>query len=159
MLRIGACILISGFIFFTKSVSAQGYIGNSYKEVHKKLKKYKPGNDSAQVTISDSAGFLRMAVRGTTFQPADFTYGFDDKGKCRSEKVIAYCDACYEKFLKAVLDVKRFGWKKINENQYISSFKHRMMIELPVKEETAFFYLILRTNWTKETYAMLNPEK
>lgn len=139
--------------------SSQNFIGKTYKEVKKKLKRYEKSADSFAVKVADSAGYIRMSVFGRDKNAADFIYGFDEKGKCKSEKVIAYCDSCYKKYLDAVLAESKYGWKKINMNQYISSFEHRLMIELPVIEDKTLFYIILRTNWVKETYEIMNPQK
>ncbi len=138
---------------------AQHFIGKTYKEVNKKLKKYKTGIPNTSVQVTDSAGTLHLAVRGDINSSADFIYAFDENGKCKSEKLIAYCDSCYKKYLNEALAQKKFGWKKINANQYASSFEQKMMMELPVIEETSRFYIILRTNWIKETYDMLVPVK
>lgn len=159
MLRAGTFIFFLAIMLAPFSGSSQNFIGKTYKEVKKKLKRYQKSTDSFLVKITDSAEYIKMSVLGRDNNTADFVYGFDDKGKCKSEKVIAYCDSCYKKYLDAVLAEKKYGWKKINMNQYISSFEHHLMIELPVIEDKSLFYIILRTNWIKETYEIMNPKK
>lgn len=96
-----------------------------------------------------------MEVAGKGSQPVTFEYTFDSNKKCISEKVTAYCDSCYKKYLNELLSKKKFGWKRLNENQYISSYKWELMIELPVREEKSLFYDLLKVDWNRETYSML----
>ena len=57
--------------------------------------------------------------------------------------------------VKAYLfDLKKFEWNKINENQYISKFEEKLMIELPA-ENYDHSFSILKVEWTKELYELL----
>ena len=133
---------------------SQNFIGKSKTQVNKELQRQIVKNDSLEITLSDKGSTLLLSVKAGKVSPADFIYGFDKSGKCQSEKIIAGCDSCYNKFLQAALAIKKYGWKKINENQYVSKYTSRMMIELPA-ENKELTYTILRTEWTKEAYNML----
>ena len=134
---------------------AQRFISKDYDKVLKELKKYNPGNDSTTVNFSSTENGIKMAVAGTRSQPVTFEYSFDTNKKCISEKIIANCDSCYKKYLNELLSKKKYGWVRLNENQYISAYKWRLMIELPVSEEKTLFYNLLKVEWSKETYAIL----
>ena len=151
------CLLIS-LITSTQAFS-QNFINKDYQKVKKSIAKYKPINDSTTISLQETDSSILMSIRGTGSQPADFLYRFNKEGKCISEKITAYCDSCYKKFLGDLLAIKKYKWKKINENQYISGYNSKMMIELPVKEETSFFYIILRTNWNKKLYQLILETK
>jgi hypothetical protein len=56
--------------------------------------------------------------------------------------------------LNKVLEKKGYQWKKINENQYISSFSDQLLIELPV-EKKEFYFTIYRAQWSREVYDIL----
>lgn len=148
---LGLLFLITGAV----QAKAQRFISKEYDKVLKELKKYNPGNDSTTVNFSSTENSLKMAVGGTGSQPVTFEYSFDTNNKCISEKTIANCDSCYKKYLKELLGKKKFGWVRLNENQYISAYKWQLMIELPVREEKTLFYNLLKVEWTKETYAIL----
>lgn len=129
----------------------QKYIHQSRNLVMQDLKKIKPG--TAKPLFSETDSTITMSVK-TGSLPADFIYEFDKAGKCRSEKVISRCDSCINKKLKSTLKMGKYGWKKINENQYVSKFEDKMMIELPV-ESNEYYYTILRMNWSKTLYDLL----
>lgn len=139
----------------TLAVSGQRFINRGYDKVLAGLKKYNPGNDSTIIHFSNSEKNIKMEVAGKGSQPVTFEYTFDSNKKCISEKVTAYCDSCYKKYLNELLSKKKFGWKRLNENQYISSYKWELMIELPVREEKSLFYDLLKVDWNRETYSML----
>jgi hypothetical protein len=133
---------------------SQNFIGKSKVYVKKLLQKQISKNDSLDITLTDDDSVLRYSIKAGKTLPADFIYGFNISGKCRSEEIIAGCDSCFNKFLKNVLRQKKYEWKKINENQYVSKYTARMMIELP-PENKYFSYTILKTDWNKDMYKLL----
>ena len=129
-------------------------MNKSKAEVKKGLNKYILDNDSIKATLTETDSSLVLIVPGPKALPANFIYGFDKAGKCNSQKTIAWCDSCLNKFLQLALDEKKYQWKKINENQYISAFDDKMMIEISAVDKN-YFFLILRTDWSKLLYDML----
>lgn len=136
---------------------SQNFIGKSKTQVKKNLQRQIIKNDSLTITLTDNDSAIIYSVKAGKVYPADFMYGFDNYGKCRLEKTSLTCDSCYKIFLQAVLAQKKYGWKKINENQYISKYSSRMMIELPA-ESKELFYTILKTTWTKKLYSLLTDK-
>lgn len=133
---------------------SQNFIGQSKPAVIKRLQAEIRKNDSLQIILTDTGSTVHYSVKAGKVQPADFIYGFDENGKCQSEKIKASCDSCFKKYLQKALDQKKYKWKKINENQYVSRYAKKMMIELP-GEGNDFSFIILRTTWTKKLYALL----
>lgn len=133
---------------------SQNFIGKSKSLTKKKLQTQILKNDSLDITLVDNDSVLIYSIKAGKTLPADFIYRFDKSGKCQLEKVIAGCDSCFNKFLKIVLEQKKYGWQKINENQYISKYSARMLLEVP-PENKDFSYTILHTNWTKQLYNQL----
>ncbi len=133
---------------------SQQFIGKSKSQVKKELQHQIKKNDTLSIVLTENDSSLVCSVNDKKISPADFIYGFDKAGKCQSEKVIVGCDSCYKKFLQGVLTQKKYGWKKINENQYVSKYAAQMMIELPT-DNKSFQYIILRTEWNKELYDMM----
>lgn len=150
-----ATLLLITCLLFTLAVKGQRFIDKRYDKVLSGLKKYNPGNDSTSVRFLNADKTIRMEVGGKGSQPATFEYFFDLNNKCISEKTTASCDSCYKKYLNDLLDKKKYGWIRLNENQYISAYKWKLMIELPVKEEKQLFYHLIKVTWNKETYSML----
>jgi|CXWL01.1.fsa_nt_gi hypothetical protein len=150
MIRIITALLL----LFPVAGFSQNFIGKSKAQVKKYLQRQIAKNDSLTITLTDTDSVLLFSIKSGKVLPADFIYSFDKSGKCRSEKVMAGCDSCFNKFLNAALAEKKYEWKKINENQYVSKYAARMMIELP-PENKDFSYVILRTQWSRQLYSML----
>lgn len=142
-------------IFVTGSSYAQTFIGKNPEKVMKMLNKYDAGSGFEKPVITRQDSSITMMVKGTGSIQTTFVYRFSrSSGKCISEQVKASCDSCYKKYLDDLLAQKKYHWKKINENQYVSSYSHRRLIELPV-DPADFSYLILETGWTKKMYNLL----
>jgi hypothetical protein len=139
---------------FSFSCFSQNYINKTKAQVKKELNEYISKNDSLNATVSETDVAIVLVIKGPKTLPADFIYRFDKAGKCISEKVVAGCDSCFTKYFQAVLDRKKYEWKKINENQYISGFAAKMMIELPPDSKN-YSFVILRTDWSKQMYDLL----
>lgn len=154
--------MIRIFIFFITllpfSVFAQKYIDKKKADIKKELVKYISDNEKIKATLYDTDSSLLLSISETESQPVNFIYLFDKTGKCRLQKTIAYCDSCLNKYLQEALSQKKYKWRKINENQYISSYEEKMMIELAA-EGNGFSFMILRTSWSKLLYDMLAEVK
>jgi hypothetical protein len=59
--------------------------------------------------------------------------------------------------LKKVLGHTKYEWKKLNENQYVSTYSARMLLEVQ-GENIPLYYSILRTQWTEEFYKMITEK-
>jgi hypothetical protein len=151
-------ILTLCFVLLPFSGFSQNYINKTKAQVKKELNDYISKNDTLNASISETDTATILSVKGPKTLPADFIYRFDKAGKCKSEKIMAGCDSCFTKYFQAVLDRKKFEWKKINENQYVSNFAAKMLIELPGDDKN-FSFIILRTDWTKEMYDLLTGKQ
>jgi hypothetical protein len=149
-------ILLTLLMSFTSL--AQNFINKNKSEVISKLNKYDLGNANAKSTITQTDSSVVMNVSGPGVQPVTFIYLFDADGKCMTERTIANCDSCQNKYLQYALVQKKYKWKKINENQYVSSYKKKRMIELPA-DNTDKSMTVIRITWTKKIYNMLAGSK
>jgi hypothetical protein len=131
----------------------QGMINKSKAFVKNKLETNTPG-DSLRGIVSENDSTIQMTVPSQSSNQATFIYNFDQKGKCSSEKAISKNEVTHKKLLHEILDQKQYGWKRLNENQYVSKFSENMLIELP-GEPGIFIITILRTNWDKKMYELL----
>jgi hypothetical protein len=147
------------FLLFTLSlfslagpVAAQELINMSYSKAETALKKAYPGT-TGQPSVYPRKDSILVQVNNLT----QLIYVFDEKGLCLTETTITRCDSCHDAYLKVVLDKKKYNWKKINENQYISRFEDNLMIELFPEGEIRSFS-VLRTDFTRELYDLLLKE-
>lgn len=147
--------LLIFLLVYSSSADAQNFIDKSPEQVLRKLEGYTlpPGFEKPVFSRDDST--ITMTVKATNGVVSSFTYQFDrQSGKCRSELIKASCDSCFQKYLGDVLAQKKYQWKKINENQYVSAYSKKRMIELPA-ENKDFSYMILKTGWSKKLYRLL----
>ncbi|MBI3138443.1 MAG: hypothetical protein HYZ15_07655 [Sphingobacteriales bacterium] len=132
---------------------AQDYINATHSTAETVLKKKYPAKKHhSPVTVSVDT--IRVLWKGPAGARTEYIYAFDDNHLCFSETIITHCDSCLTGYLQQVLDKKNFGWKKINENQYISRFADNLMIELSA-DEALHSFSVLRVDWTRELYDML----
>ena len=130
-------------------LTAQEYINKKKGEVITMLKiKYQ------QTPLSVLTDTVKMKLENTFAMPFDYIFTFDKTGRCKSETIITRCDSCLTGLLQKVLDLKKFEWNKINENQYISKFEEKLMIELPA-ENYDHSFSIFKVEWTKVLYELL----
>lgn len=127
---------------------AQVHINKTKKQV---IESNKEGKNSIN---SETDTTLHLKTGGPGCNPVSIIYHFDKEGKCDNELFITGSDNCFTKYLDKVLAVKKYNWKKINENQYISDFASRMVIEIP-PENKEWAFTVLRVAWTKQLYDML----
>lgn len=134
---------------------SQQFIGLRPAQVLRKLENYGTPAGYEKPEISQNDSTVSMFVKGSNGISTRFIYRFDKQsGTCRSEQVQASCDSCFRKYLDGVLAQKKYQWKKINENQYVSAYSKKRMIELPA-ETNDFSYKILKTGWSKKLYRLL----
>ena len=95
--------------------------------------------DSLQAVIADSitAAFV-----------------FDAEGLCEAEIFICESGSRFTRQLEAILAKKKYAWKRLNENQFISRFEDGLLLEIS-PEPPLHSFAILRTGWTREVYDLL----
>jgi hypothetical protein len=147
-------MIILSLLLFPLTGFSQNFIGKTKTAVKKELLHQIEKYDSLTSSLTDKDSVLVYSLKENNVLSADFIYGFDRSGKCQSEKVMPGCDTCLKKYLQAVLADKKYEWKKINENQYVSKYAAKMMLELHGENKDAA-YTILRTEWSKEMYDLL----
>lgn len=145
-------LLILTVFTLAGTVQSQDFINMPMAKAEATLKKAYPStnNQSNVYTRHDS---ILVRVNNQT----QLIYVFDKQGLCVTETTNTRCDSCHDGYLKIVMDKKKYSWKKINENQYISRYEDGLMIELFPEGEIRSFS-ILRVEWTRELYDLLLKE-
>lgn len=131
------------------SLQAQDFINMPYDKAEAALRKAYPA-DNKQPTVYPRKDSILVRVNSQS----QLIFVFDEKGLCMTETINTRCDSCHDGYLKNILDKKKFNWKKINENQYISRFEDNMMIELFPEGEIRTIS-VLRADFTREIYELL----
>jgi len=139
------------------TVFSQDYINRTRKQVKKELVNIKPAGKGVSAHLSETDSSLVLTVKGPGNAAADFIYEFGKSDTCILEKVVAGCKECFTRYLDEALAKSAYNWKKLNENQYISGFEARRMLELPVDEQS-FTFRIFRLDWTREMYDLLSGQ-
>jgi hypothetical protein len=141
-------------LLFPFTCFSQGFINKSKTQVRKILERQIKLNDTLNIDLIESDSTIVYSIRDPKLQPMEFIYHFDNKKKCNTETIVAYCDSCYTKFLNNVLAKEKYGWIRLNGNQYASKYSERLLLELLTKD-SGFSFRLVRTNWTKTLYRML----
>lgn len=128
---------------------------NAQVNISKTKKQIIESKKEGKISItSETDSTLHLKVDSSGYIPVNLFYHFNKEGKCDSEQVITGSGSSFTKYLDMVLGIKKYYWKKINENQYISDFHSAMIIEIP-PENKEWSFTILYVSWTKQLYDML----
>ena len=142
-------LLVLFAVFFSVHASAQAkLLGRSRSEIENKVRNDPyPGNQITDSTISyflpgEDQSFIRV------------TCHFSEAGKCNMVVVHSSHTRAYRQYLATVLAERKYRWRKINGNQYVSKFSKRMLLETD-PDFSINRFRILPTSWTRKTYRML----
>lgn len=133
---------------------SQIWINMNKASIKKEFNLLKKDNAAIHLKMSDSDNTLLIEKTISKTNRVDYSFQFDKNGLCKSAKSTFDCIPCYTKELTVILNVEKYNWKKINENQYVSKFDENLMIELPTDNATNSIHLI-RMEWTKVLYDLL----
>lgn len=147
-------IIVFSFLLFPFTGFSQQHINQNKATVKKELEQYLNDNAGINAKLSETDTSLVLMVTGGETEKSSFVYFFDKQGKCRSQKTTAGSDSSINKYLQDVLTQEKYKWRKINGNQYISSFEEKLLIETPA-DGKEFAFLIIRTDWSKILYDMM----
>lgn len=144
------------FLFLYPVLSySQSNINKSKAAIKKEIEKFKKKNQSYTINISETDSSLLIVETDPEKNRTERLLQFDKARNCKSDALLFNCSSCYKKELARLLAIEKYGWKKINENQYISKFEDKLMIELPTENQSNSI-TIIRTDWTKILYDMLS---
>ncbi|MEO6611877.1 MAG: hypothetical protein ABIT05_09910 [Chitinophagaceae bacterium] len=142
--------IIFAFLLLPVLGFCQEYLNRTHAVVMSDLQKHK----KEKTILAGADSLIRVTTKGKDGNSVSYIYRFDKSGKCISERVTTACESCYKNLLQAQLKTGKYGWTKINENQYVSKFEDKMTIELPV-EKDEYFFTIMRTDWSRTLYDLL----
>lgn len=137
---------------------SQNNIGKDRAFISRYLDKYVSENKAYQASWKNTDKGIELKAQDEEGHPVYFRYGFDgDTGKCITEETVSACESCYRKYLDRLLAMKKYEWKKINENQYVSRFSDYLMIEIQ-QDDNEFSFTLIKTEWTRPLYEMMKKE-
>ena len=136
---------------------AQIHINESKEAIKNTIEQLKSYNPASTFTIAETDSSLNVVQQDADNQRIEKNFSFDKNGKCQNEFILYTCQNCYAKTLQTILSKTSYKWKKINENQYISRFEDKLMLELPSEKDVYKIYII-RANWNKIIYDMITGQ-
>lgn len=147
--------LLSFLFFLPLIVVAQSPINKTKQQVIQQWKKNTDVAANCKTAVSETGDTLRarLGCAGATTY-TQYNYIFDEKGKCKAMQVSSNSDSAAKAKLNAWLSNQSYHWQQVNENQYVSDFSSRLMIELPPVTSN-FSFTVLRMEWTRELYDLL----
>ncbi len=138
------------FLLLGYSLQAQVLIGRSPRSLPGKFKKYDP----VLVSTSDSALKYDLKYSSAENQGTiTITFYLTEDGKIHTQKISSDCRKCFRAYLNNLLEERKYKWKQINGNQYVSKFSKKLLLETDPEFNPTFF--IVSTSWTRESYKLL----
>lgn len=147
-------IILVPFLLSLQGFS-QNNIGKDKAFISRYLDKYVAENKAYKASWKNTDRGIELTVSDEEGHPVYFRYRFDsDSGLCITEETVSACESCYRKYLDRLLGMKKYEWKKINENQYVSRFSDYLMIEIQ-QDNDEFSFTLIKTSWTRELYDLM----
>ena len=143
--------LLPVLLFLPFLVSAQDALDKSRSDLKKELENWAK---TVKGSFKETDSSLLLTSIDTRLGEIQETSRFDKNNKCTSQTFKATCDSCMQGLLSRLLSRKSYQWKKINENQYVSRFEDRILLELPI-DPGDYSFTVFRAQWTKELYDLL----
>lgn len=125
---------------------SQGLIGKTPAKVKRDLDRHL-AKTKVSATYEQTDTSLTLQIRDPKYQPVDFIFRFENK-RCVEELRVG-CDSCVNKYLEEALQVKVYGWTKVNESSYVSKRSYRRMMVV-MKEPSSL--VIRRMKWSRDEY-------
>ncbi len=98
-----------------------------------------------------------LVTADTIWRPVRVHCSFDKQGKCRVQKMSFDCDSCYRRIFKDFLDRKRFDWKLVGPDRYLSKISRKLLL---VGNTAGHYFTLSMVDVTDEEYKkMLNEKK
>lgn len=137
---------------------AQNNIGKDRAFISRYLDQYVAANKAYKASWKTTESGIELTALDEDGHPVYFRYTFDpESGKCMTEETVSSCESCYRKYLDRLLAMKKYEWKKINENQYVSRFSDYLMIEIQ-QDDNEFSFTLIKTDWTRPLYDLLKKD-
>ena len=158
-------IAVSLLILFCINSNAQLALDKNKVQVKKTIDSLYQGAfhpDAKWVTSKDTLIYYPTGQShpDTSAQATCYKIGLwiNQKGLCKIEMQEYLNKQAYATGLASILNQKEYNWKKINENQYISSYEKFLLLELP-PESPDLSFKVFRTTWSKALYDLLISTK
>ncbi len=107
-LSFGPCILTN-----RSKKSAKIWISSGIK-----TKKYKLSETDSTLTLTTTDSTTNGVIISCSFK----------KDNCVAQKIAFDCDACYRETMKIMLDKKRFKWKQVGPDRYLSKASRKLLL-------------------------------
>lgn len=141
-------------LFLPLAGFSQVYINQTKSKIKEEAATLLKGNDSLNAEYAESDSTLEIKIRGKNAMESDHIYKFDKLGKCISQKTITRCDSCHQKLLQPLLVLKKYRWRRINQNQYVAKFSENIFLEIQEIDQT-YWFVIFKLNLSKKMYRSL----
>ncbi|WP_407526097.1 hypothetical protein PDL71_04810 [Lacibacter sp. MH-610] len=111
---------IVGFLLMYYSASAQGFLSMKRSNVKKQLIRFY-SKQQVPYRFSETDSSITLIVTDTSGKhTAGFSYFFKRNNRCYKETGDGACEHCFQKIISDAKMVKRYRWKTVNEQFYLS---------------------------------------
>jgi hypothetical protein len=151
-------LIIFILLFSPSIVFSQQFINKTKSQVKLEMSKSFGGKEYSLTIISETDSSLAIKIKNKIADSTDHIFIFDKTGKCSSEKTVSKCDSCLQKLLQKILAQKKYGWKKMNMNQYIADFSAGVFLETQAKDDS-YWFTIFRIKLSRKMYDLFLKNK
>jgi len=138
-------------------VQAQAMIGNNRQDIKNFLTKNMSAEKESSNLIIETDTTLSLKTKHDGIDREQF-YRFDKNNRCVLEQFSTISDKEYQHKFNATLHKKRYKWKSINLNQFISKYSKNILLEVQMINGI-YSIIFIKTNMDKALYHLLLKNK
>lgn len=131
---------------------SQSYLGRAKQDI------LKEASAGSLYSFTEKNGMLERHEQNEQAKSWVMVLGFDSAGHCNAEKHYTRCGDCQRYALSSVLRKKKYRWKSINNNQYLSKFAAGLLLEVQFYDEK-YFITYLPSGLDLATYQSITKRK
>lgn len=140
------------------SALTQGFIPMKRNNIKKQLTKFYEKNKVTTRFEETDSTFICYVTDSTGADARKFTYTFKENDRCYKETAEGNCEPCFTKLFDDATLAKRYKWKKLSANLYLSKPLWNLTL-IRTDEEQTFSYTIVKNYFSRTAHAKLYKSK
>ncbi|HEX4957744.1 MAG TPA: hypothetical protein VFV46_06165 [Lacibacter sp.] len=147
-------ILIAILLLQQTATMAQGFISMKRPTIKKQLIEFYDKHKVATRFVETDSSLICYMKDSTGTDVRKFTYSFKKNNRCYKETAEGNCEPCFTKLFDDATLAKRYKWKKISDNLYLSKPLWNLTL-IRADEEQSFSYTIVKDYFSRTAHTKL----
>jgi hypothetical protein len=151
-------IFILCLLLLHTTTMAHGFISMKRPNIKKQLTEFYNKNKVATRFEETDSTLICYVIDSAGADAGKFTYSFKKNNRCYKETAEGNCEPCFTKLFNDATLAKRYKWKKISDNLYLSKPLWNLTL-IRSDEEQSFSYTIVKDYFSRTAHTRLYKSK